>query len=194
MKVINLFGAPSCGKSTTMLGLTYQMKMLGLNVENTPEFFKEMIYEDGRTERFGGQLYILGEQNRRLARLQEKSEFVVTDCPLPLIGYYTSNDYIAGFHNFCNNLNASYDNTNYLIVRKHEFENEKRKHDENESLLIAEQLPQYLDHFGIKYKVMESSEDLVDRILVDLVDENVITKQHLLKSRNPTVRSKAMIP
>ena len=92
MKVINLFGAPSCGKSTTMLGLTYQMKMLGLNVENTPEFFKEMIYEDGRTERFGGQLYILGEQNRRLARLQEKSEFVVTDCPLPLIGYYTSND------------------------------------------------------------------------------------------------------
>ena len=42
MKVINLFGAPSCGKSTTMLGLTYQMKMLGLNVENTPEFFKEM--------------------------------------------------------------------------------------------------------------------------------------------------------
>ena len=69
-----------------------------------------------------------------------------------------------------------------------------RKHDENEALLIAEQLPQYLDHFGIKYKVMESSEDLVDRILVDLVDENVITKQHLLKSRNPTVRSKAMIP
>lgn len=100
---INLLGAPGCGKSTTMLGLTYKMKMMGLNVENTPEFFKDLVLEESDKSEFGGQLYVLGEQNRRLARLKHV-DFAVTDCPLPLVGYYTSEDYIPGFQYFVQNL------------------------------------------------------------------------------------------
>ncbi len=190
MKIINLFGAPSAGKSTAMLGLTYQMKMMGLSVENTPEFFKEMIYEDGRAELFGGQLYVLGEQNRRIARLVGKNDFAVTDCPLPLIGFYTAEDYVLGFHQFVKNLNNKYNNVNYLILRKHEFENEKRVHDEDQSKKIEEDLPIYLTNLGIEYKIIESSNKLVEDLLEDLIKTNVIAKSHLLKSRNPEVRDK----
>lgn len=190
MKIINLFGAPSAGKSTAMLGLTYQMKMMGLSVENTPEFFKEMIYEDGRAELFGGQLYVLGEQNRRIARLVGKNDFAVTDCPLPLIGFYTSEDYVPGFKEFVKNLNNKYSNINYLILRKHEFENEKRVHGEEEATKIEQDLPKYLENLGIKYKTFESSNNLVNELIEDLISTNVITKSQLINSRNPEIRSK----
>ncbi len=190
MKIINLFGAPSAGKSTAMLGLTYQMKMMGLSVENTPEFFKEMIYEDGKADLFGGQLYVLGEQNRRIARLVGKNDFAVTDCPLPLIGFYTSEDYVLGFKDFVKNLNDKYNNINYLILRKHEFENEKRVHGEDAAKKIEEDLPIYLNNLGINYKTFESSSNLVEDLINDLIKNNIITKDHLINSRNPDIRSK----
>jgi hypothetical protein len=194
MKVINLFGAPSAGKSTTMLGLTYHMKLMGLSVENTPEFFKEMIYEDSKTELFGGQLYVLGEQNRRIARLNGKNDFAVTDCPLPLIGFYTSSDYVPGFVDFVKNLNNTYDNVNYFIERKHEFENEKRVHGEEQANAIENDLPKYLEKLGVKFKRIESGEDLVQNLIDDMIESNVITLDHLTKSRSAKVRAKYLKP
>lgn len=190
MKVINLFGAPGAGKSTTMLGLTYKMKMMGLSVENTPEYFKELILEEGQHAKFGGQLHVLSEQNRRLARLLGKNDFAVTDCPLPLIGFYTPGDYFNGFSDLVTQLNNQYDNVNYIIIRKHEFENEKRDHNEEQSDLIAEELPEHLRKNNIEYKVFESSEDLVERIFHDLVSERIITPNHLQKSRNGKIRER----
>lgn len=188
MKVINLFGAPSAGKSTAMLGLTYKMKLMGLSVENTPEFFKEMIYEDSKAERFGGQLYVLGEQNRRIARLVGKNDYAITDCPLPLIGFYTKDDYIKGFNEFVGNLFNKYDNINFMLVRKHEFEAEKRIHDEEEANKIELSLPNYLKNIGINFITVETGDDLAERIIDTLIKNNVISKTHLANSRNSKTR------
>lgn len=188
MKIINLFGAPSAGKSTAMLGLTYKMKIMGLSVENTPEFFKEMIYEDSFAERFGGQLYVLGEQNRRIARLIGKNDYAVTDCPLPLISFYTHGDYIKGFNEFVYNLFSKYDNTNYLIVRKHEYEDDKRIHNEEQSKEIELSLPKYLDKLGVKFTEINSGDDLTERMIEQMIKDGVISREHLLKARNSTTR------
>lgn len=190
MKVINLFGAPGSGKSTTMLGLTYKMKMMGLSAENTPEFYKELILEEGDKAKFGGQLHILNNQNIRLARLEGKNDFTISDCPLPLIGYYTADDYIQGFHDFTTTLFNKYDNVNYFILRNHEYENEKRVHDEDESDKIAVELPLYLRRQGVDLRYIESGPDLVDNILNNLIETNIITNAHLVQSRNAEVRNK----
>lgn len=184
MKVINLYGAPSAGKSTAMLGITFKMKLMGLSVENTPEFFKEMIYEQSQADLFGGQLYVLGEQNRRIARLKDKNDFAITDCPLPLIGYYTPSDYINGFQGFLANLYDIYENYNYFIIRKHSFENEKRAHDETQSNKIEQELPKYLEKLGIKTIVLESGEDLSDRIIEDMINRGIISTEQLRNARN----------
>ncbi len=182
MKVINLFGAPGAGKSTTMMGLTFAMKMNQLSVEMTPEYFKELVMADSVSSKFGGQLSVLAEQNKRLEILEDKNQFAVTDCPLPLIGFYTPSDYIPGFGNFVNSLFNKYENYNYLIVRKHDFENEKRIHDENQSANIATDLPKYLNKMGINFKVIESSNTLVDEIFEDLISSHVITLNKKKKS------------
>lgn len=201
MQIINLYGPPGSGKSTTMLGLTYRMKLLGLNVENTPEFFKDLVLEETQHGKFGGQLSVLAEQNKRLARLVGKNDFAVTDCPLPLIGYYTPKDYIKGFEEFLLNTynQPDYNNegANYFILRRHSYEAEKRVHDEAQSRQIEEELPLYLDKFGIKCKIVESvtdehNDELVDYILADLISKNIITTEHLKNNRNQQHKKRKM--
>lgn len=191
MNIINLYGPPSSGKTTAMLGLTYQMKMMGLSVEHTPEFYKDLILEGTDKGDFGGQLLVLGEQNRRLARLVGKNDFAVTDCPLPLIGFYTPEDYVSGFQEFTQNLYHRYNNVaNYFIIRQHAFESEKRVHDESQSDKIADELQRYLTERDIPFKLMPSGQDLVERILADMIQTNIITPEQIASSRNPEYAKK----
>lgn len=188
MKVINLFGAPSSGKSSAMLGIAYHLKMAGLSIEKTDEYFKELILEQTQKGDFGGQLSILSEQNRRLARLLGKNDFAVTDCPLPLITYYTPNDYIESFKSFSLDLFRQYDNVNYFLQRNHEFETEKRDHDEHQSNQIHLELIEFLSLHQIPFKMIQTGPNLVQEIIEDLCNQSIITQTHLEKSRNPQVR------
>ena len=47
-KVINLFGGPGAGKSTTAAGLFYEMKVRDIKCELVTEYAKDMTYEKQR--------------------------------------------------------------------------------------------------------------------------------------------------
>lgn len=190
MKVINLLGPPGAGKSTIMLGLTYQLKTMGLSAENTPEFIKEMIFEESQIDVFGGQNFILAQQNRRLARLVKSTDFVVTDCPLALIASYTPVDYIEGFETFALNLANRYDSVNYFLNRnpEYEFEKENRYHDEASSDAKGLEIKNYLSKNNIKFLELTSGDNVISTIIDNLIEKNIITTEHFQKSRNPKVR------
>lgn len=192
MKVINLFGAPGAGKSTVMLGLTSSLKMMGFSCENTPEFIKEMIYEGSQIDVFGGQVFILGQQNRRLARLVKNADFVITDCPLALIASYTPKDYIEGFEPFALNLARSYENVNYFLNRnpEYEFEVNNRYHDELASDLKAIEIKDYMKAQNFNYTELTSGDEIVSTIIDDLISTKIITPDHIKNSRNSKVRKK----
>ena len=46
MKVINLFGGPGCGKSTTAADLFARMKLRGLSVELVTEYAKDVVWDE----------------------------------------------------------------------------------------------------------------------------------------------------
>lgn len=192
MKTINLFGPPGAGKSTVMKGLTYQLKTMGLSVEDTPEFIKEMIFEESNLDLFGGQIFILGQQNRRLSRLVKTIDFVVTDCPLVLIASYTPENYIQGFEEMAINLANKYDNVNFYLHRnpEYEFENANRYHDEAASDKKGQEILSYLNKHNIQYKEFVSGDNAVSDIVDSLIEQNVITMEHLRSSRNPSIRRK----
>lgn len=85
--VINLYGGPGCGKSTTASGLFHFMKREGLSVELVQEYVKEWAWQ-GRTPTALDQPHFFGEQSQREARLYNKVKFVVTDSPLWLSAVY----------------------------------------------------------------------------------------------------------
>jgi len=85
--VVNLFGAPGSGKSTTRSGIFHRLKSAGVSVEEVTEFAKDLTWEK-RIEALRCQPYVFGEQLWRMVRLREQVDVVVTDSPLLLSYFY----------------------------------------------------------------------------------------------------------
>ena len=79
--IINLYGGPGTGKSTTMALVYAGMKLRGQEVEMAPEWVKGPVWA-GQTDILDDQLYITAKQNHILDRLYGNVETIVTDAPL----------------------------------------------------------------------------------------------------------------
>jgi hypothetical protein len=86
--VVNLYGGPGAGKSTSAAYLYYLLKRDGHNAELVREYVKDWAW-DNRVPRDYDQLYLLGKQIRRESMLYGKVDYIVTDSPV-LLGIYYS--------------------------------------------------------------------------------------------------------
>lgn len=135
MVVINLFGGPGSGKSTTRAGLFYLMKLAGFKVEEAPEWIKHKVYE-GTPYPFTDQLYTFAKQHKLLKELDGKVDYCITDSPLLLSLIYGS-DHTAAFDDLIHETFDSYSNINIFIDRvkpyaaygRHQTEDEAREKD-----------------------------------------------------------------
>ena len=140
MIVINLYGGPGAGKSTTRALLFAEMKKAGLNVEEVTEYAKDMVWEE-RSNIFTDQLYILAKQNRRLLRLVGKVDYVITDSPLMLNSIYlTDGPYSAKLDELITEVSDSYSNINIYLKRAHEYQPLGRNQTEEEAKDIDNQI------------------------------------------------------
>lgn len=167
MFVINLWGAPSSGKSTTAAGLFFQMKTNGFKTELVHEFAKELVL-DRQEHMFANQNYILAEQERRLTRIQSHGyAFAITDSPLLLPLFYDRENVVRNphFEDFALHKFHAYNNINYLLKREHLFEDVGRRHGEQRSMEIATEMTDFLNHYAIPFTPMEATPKTPERIL-----------------------------
>lgn len=137
MKVINLYGGPGTGKSTTAAGLFQLMKLESLEAELVTEYAKDLVWSERHTM-FSEQDYIFAKQNHRLRRLRNKVDWVVTDCPL-LLGFMYMNEEMPGrkhFENFMRDMFNSYNNINIFLQRTKEYNPNGRNQTEKEAIAI----------------------------------------------------------
>lgn len=119
--VINLFGGPGCGKSTTAAGLLYQCKMDGLSVELCSEYAKDLVYEDRNNVLETDQLYVFAQQHRRLHRYKDLVDVVIMESPLLLSSIYYSPNNIYDqqkFNALVFDTYSKYPNINFLLQRE----------------------------------------------------------------------------
>lgn len=88
-KVINLYGGPGTGKSTVAALLFAKFKNMGLNTELVTEYVKGWVY-DNRTPVMYDQYYFFAKQMRREYSLFNHIDYIVTDSPMLMNGYYSS--------------------------------------------------------------------------------------------------------
>jgi adenylate kinase family enzyme len=147
-KIINLFGEPSAGKSTTAAHLFALLKHAGQEVELVTELAKEITYE-GHFNLLEDQLYLLANQHRRLLRLKGKVNFIITDCPVFLNALYVKDGYFPSFLKLVKEVHDSYDNVNFLLKRAKPYNPNGRNQTEEEAAILSIKLFNLLNNFHL---------------------------------------------
>ena len=174
-KVINFYGGPCSGKSTAAAGLFYKMKLLGYKVELTDEFAKECVWEDN-IRMLRDQLWILAHQHRKILRLAEKVDYIITDSPVLLSPIYREaygnplySDLIDKLAVECYEM---YDNINFMLSRPRDnFEKDGRAQDEVQSVQIDLDILNQFQRLNIPYTQIEGPDNAS-------VAYNYVVRQH----------------
>lgn len=170
MKVINLFGGPGSGKSTTAAGLFYEMEKSQLNVELVTEYAKDMVWE-GRHNVLEDQIYIFAKQQRRISRLKGHGiDWVITDSPIALgLVYLKEGSLSNNFHNLVMEVFNSFDNYNFLLQRNFTYNPIGRNQkDAEEAMVYDQKVTDLLDARNVPFQTILGGETAVDHILLEI--------------------------
>src|SRR4051812_30110643 len=85
--LINLWGGPGSGKSTTAAGVFSAMKMAGVSCELVTEYVKQWAWRGDKIGDFDD-VYLTAKQLRRESCLYGKVEYIITDSPISLGALY----------------------------------------------------------------------------------------------------------
>lgn len=169
--VINGYGGPGAGKSTACMEITAALKKEGYNAEYVQEYAKELVYEkdmemlDGSPEH---QYEILKEQTRRIDRLYDQVDFIVTDSPVMLNTIYNK-QLTPEYESLVNELQGEYINYSFFMERDaSNFEEEGRIHNLTESIEKDNEIKDMLQRNEIKYKTY--NHENVNEIVNDAID------------------------
>lgn len=167
MQVINLFGGPGTGKSTTAADLFATMKWDNRNVELVDEYAKQITWDD-RKSILNDQLYMTAKQNRKLARLQPHVDWVITDSPLILALAYVPSDYFVSFKPMLVELFNSYDNINIMLTRKKPFHQVGRMQTEDEARMADTSIRNILNQMEYPYFEVDADQD-AKNVIYDII-------------------------
>jgi cellulose biosynthesis protein BcsQ len=168
MKVINFYGGPGTGKSTTAAGLFYKMKSEGYKVELVTEYAKDVVYQESFFK-LKDQLYIFTKQHHKLWKLRGKVDYVITDSPLLLsLHYFTDNDVYNKDHffDFVRSTFNSYENINIFITRNefHPYQNYGRTQTEDEAIEVDRSIRELLDKNKVLYNLLPIDSGLINNV------------------------------
>lgn len=164
MKIINLFGGPGSGKSTTAAGVFHLLKLKSISCELVTEYAKVLAWEND-IKKLNNQLYITAKQNLSLDRLIGKVDYVVTDSPI-LIGLaYCENYKLKAMKPLIVELFNTYNNVNFFIKRKKNYHKIGRMQNETEARDIDLIIKNLLTELNIEYFEIDNYEKAPQEIL-----------------------------
>lgn len=175
MKVINIWGGPGIGKSTTAADLFVNMKKRQLNVELVTEYAKDAVWER-RHNLFEDQIYIFAKQHRRIQRLEGHGiDWVITDSPIPLGLVYLNDDlaYAKSLRNLIKDTFALFNNSNYLLSRYFGYNPVGRNQkDEMEAIIFDNRVKALLDEWNVPFTTVQAGNTAVDYIINEHLDKS----------------------
>lgn len=156
--IVNLFGQPGAGKSTTRAGTFHHLKINNVNCEEVTEYAKDLTWEK-RHVTLGCQSYIFGKQHRNMERLIGQVDVLITDSPLLLSKYYglkyPNPSLHPSFFDFVTAQFKQMGGLNYFIERVKPYNPKGRNQTEDESDVVGVELRKLLDDTGVAYKTIK---------------------------------------
>ena len=164
--VINLFGGPGAGKSTTSAGVFSLLKLHEINCELVTEFAKSLVWKQSLFE-LEDQMYVTGSQYHNMSILNNKVDVIITDSPL-IVGlmYNTVSD---TFIKLTLELFRGFNNLNYNINRVKKYEATGRLQTEEEAKDIDDRFKTFLINNDIGYKDIQGTYEGINKIVSDIL-------------------------
>jgi hypothetical protein len=151
LTVVNFFGGPGCGKSTTAAFVFGHMKVLDYKVELIYEAAKGCVWEKWH-HIFGEQDWMFAHQHRLIRRLIDHDiDYAVVDSSILLSLFYMPDDFPQSFRPFVREVFDTYDNLNIFIDRNPDlpYVQAGRNEDERQAIEIDKKIRKYFEEEGI---------------------------------------------
>lgn len=167
--VVNLFGGPGIGKSTTAAGVFHRLKRAGFRAELVTEFAKDKVWGD-HSEALRDQIYMFANQHHRMFVLEDKVEVIITDSPVLLSLHYGKDNTSDAFKKLVNETHSNMDTLNFFLQRGdgHPFVQSGRIQNLEESVSIDLSLKSLLLSNRVSFKEIGDQNDPVDQIFEDI--------------------------
>lgn len=170
-KVVNLYGGPGTGKSTTAAALFSELKFRGVNCEYVQEYAKDKAWEFG-TDHLGvpkvfqAQEYIFGKQHFRMRRCAQDVDVIITDSPLLLGLIYTPENFpLPSLSNVIREAYHLYDNLDIFLVRNKPYNAKGRFQTEDQARQLDIEIKHLLDAEKIPYHTVAAGRDSIEQII-----------------------------
>ncbi len=189
MLLINLFGGPGSGKSTTAAGLFYFLKKMGINAEYVTEFAKDLVYQNNLTE-LGDQFNIFSQQNNKL-KILSGVDVVITDSPLIFSALYPNKHYpisemekkeIEAFETVVVSHFKRYKSINIFLNRAHDYVPHGRTQDEAGAIRLSQEIKNFLNRHSVSFEEITTGDNTVGDIFAIL--ERSILSENIKVSTN----------
>ena len=153
MRVINIYGQASSGKSTVAAGLFNIIKKESKkSVELVNEFAKDLVWRD-RLEELKDQFYVSATQYHKLFILKDKVDIVVNDSPILLGAIYRPHKQFQNLPKLLLELDGSFSTTNIFLIANSNIKYEEigRIQTKDESEKIGDRIENMLNRNKIEY-------------------------------------------
>ena len=152
--IVNLYGGPGTGKSTTMAAIFAELKKRGASVEMAPEWVKVPVWA-GEIHVLEDQLYIFAKQNRILRRLVGNVDFVITDSPLLMSLVYSADPLL---HALVRDVSYGYDNMHVFLSRVKPYDPAGRIQDETKARDLDREIRNMLRQESVIFCAVEAND------------------------------------
>lgn len=160
--IINLFGGPGTGKSTTAAGVFAFLKWKGVNCEMALEYAKDCVWDKSRNL-LDNQIFVFGQQHHRIWRLLGQVDVVISDSPLLHSVIYDSSEN-PHFSKMVTEEHRRLLNLNIFLVREKPYQQIGRLHTEEQAREIDQKTRQLLESLGETFEVFPGNTLSVPKI------------------------------
>lgn len=146
-----------------------ELKWSGINCELALEFAKDLVWEE-RFKPLEDQIYVFGKQFHRIKRLENKVNVIIADSPILFSVLYKPEHISDTFSKLILEVHNSFNNLNYFINRKKEYNPIGRMQTANEAVEVDIKTKKILIDNYIKYVNVDGTKEGVNIIVNDILN------------------------